>query len=53
MSDTKIDDKTLAILLVISGMLKQTSSTTHLTTMYERAMDLIQRDRSNGLLPRQ
>jgi len=52
MSDTKIDDKTLAILLVISGMLNQANSTKHITTLYERAMESIQRDRSNGLLPR-
>jgi len=53
MSDTKLDDKTLAILLVLSGMMNQSNSTKHLTTEYERAIELIKRDRSNGVLPQQ
>jgi hypothetical protein len=48
METEKPDDKTLAMLMVIAGMLRHTNGVDHLTTMYERAMKQIRDKQLSG-----
>jgi hypothetical protein len=48
MDSEKPDDKTLATLMVIAGMLNYSNGVDHLTTMYERAMKQIRDKRLPG-----